>query len=74
VLVDVVLLVGRGQHLALVDVVDAQRLDHLSLDKMADPGLGHHRNGHRRLDRRDQLRVAHARHAALGTNIRRDTL
>ena len=43
-LVDVVRLVGRGEHLALVDVVDAERLEDLGLDEVADAGLGHHRD------------------------------
>ena len=37
-------LVGRGQDLGLVDVVDAERLEDLGLDEVADPGLGHHRD------------------------------
>ena len=36
VLVDVVLVVGRRQHLALVDEVDAERLEHARLDEVAD--------------------------------------
>ena len=50
-LVDVVRLVGRGEHLALVDVVDAERLEDLRLGEVPDAGLGHDRDGHRRLDR-----------------------
>ena len=46
-LVDVVGVVGRGEHLGLVDVVDAERLQHLGLDEVADPGLGHDRDGDR---------------------------
>src|SRR3712207_8183311 len=42
-LVDVVGLVGRGEHLGLVDVVDADGLQHLRLDEVPDAGLGHHR-------------------------------
>ena len=44
VLVDVVPLVGRGQDLGLVDVVDAERLEDLRLDEVADAGLGHDRD------------------------------
>ena len=36
-----------GEHLALVDVVDAERLGDLGLGEVADAGLGHHRDGHR---------------------------
>src|SRR5512142_227931 len=39
VLVDVELLVGRREHFALVDVVDTERLEHLSLDEVADASL-----------------------------------
>jgi len=37
--VNVVALVGRGQHLGLVDVVDFQRFQDLGLGKVADPRL-----------------------------------
>ena len=73
-LVDVVGLVGRGEHLALVDVVDAEGLEHLGLGEVADAGLGHDRDGHRRLDPLDQGRVAHAGHAAVAADVGRDPL
>jgi hypothetical protein len=73
-LVDVVGVVGRGQHLGLVDVVDAQRLQHLRLDEMTDACLGHDRDRHRADDGVDHVRVAHARHAALGTDVGRHPL
>lgn len=74
VLVDVVLLVGDGQDLALVDVVDADGLEDLGLHEVADAGLGHDGDGHRLLDLLDQLWVAHAGHAALGPDVGRDAL
>jgi hypothetical protein len=46
-LVDVVHVVGRRQHLGLVDVVDAELLQHLRLDEVADAGLRHDRDRHR---------------------------
>ena len=70
-LVDVVRLVGRGQHLGLVDVVHLERLEHLRLDEVADARLGHHRDRHRLLDLADLGRVGHARHAALARGCRR---
>jgi hypothetical protein len=36
--------------------------------------LGHDGNRHRLHDTHDHVRIAHARHAALRTNVRRDTL
>ena len=52
-LVDVVGLVGRRQHLGLVDVVDLERLEHLRLDEVADAGLRHDRDRDRVLDLAD---------------------
>jgi hypothetical protein len=72
--VDVVLLVGRCQHLALVDVVDLERLEHLRLDEVADPALGHHRDRDRLLDLADLVRVRHPSHPALGPDVGRDAL
>ncbi len=44
VLVDVMGLVGGGEHFALVDEVDAQLLQNLRFGEVADARLGHHRN------------------------------
>ena len=68
-LVDVVGVVGRGQDLGLVDVVHAEGLQDLGLDEVADPGLGHDRDGDGVDDRIDHVRVAHPGHAALGADI-----
>ncbi|GAB1400671.1 hypothetical protein MASR1M66_21260 [Aminivibrio sp.] len=46
VLVDVKVLVGRGQDLALVDEVHAHGLQDAGLHEMADAALGHDRDGH----------------------------
>ena len=68
-LVDVVRLVGRGEDLALVDVVDAERLEHLRLGEVPDAGLRHHRDRDGRLDRLDQRRVAHPGDAAVAADV-----
>ena len=73
-LVDVVRLVGGGEHLGLVDVVDAERLEDLRLDEVADAGLGHDRDRDRGLDALDHLGVGHARDAALTADVGRDPL
>ena len=73
-LVDVVGVVGRGQDLGLVDVVDAEGLQDLGLDEVADAGLGHDRDGDRRDDAVDHVGVAHAGHAALGADVGGDAL
>ena len=52
-LVDVVRLVGGGEDLGLVDVVDLEGLEHLRLGEVPDAGLGHDRDGHRLLDALD---------------------
>ena len=74
VLVDVVGLVGGREDLGLVDVVDAQRLEHLRLDEVADAGLGHDRDGDGGHDPLDHRRVGHARDAAGGADVGRDAL
>jgi hypothetical protein len=63
VLPDVVFLVGGGQHLGLVNVVDPQRLEDLGLDKVPDPALGHDRDGHGAFDLLDDGGIGHAGHA-----------
>ena len=73
-LVDVVLLVGRRQHLRLVDVVHAERLEDLRLREVADSRLGHHGNGDGCLDLLDHLGVAHAGHATVTTDVGRHAL
>ncbi len=73
-LVDVVLLVGGREHLGLVDVVDAERLQYLRLDEMPDAALRHHRDGHGGDDRLHDRGVRHARDAAGGADVGRDAL
>ena len=68
-LVDVMGLIRGGQHLGLVDVVDPERLQDLRLGEVTDAGLGHDRNGHRRLDLLDHLRIAHAGDAAVAADV-----
>src|SRR5436190_9173793 len=70
-LVDVVRVVGRRQYLGLVDVVDPECLQHLRLDEVADPRLGHHRDRDRGDDALDHVRVAHPGDAALGADVGR---
>ena len=74
VLVDVVLLIRGREHFGLVDVVDAEGLQDLSLDKMADPALGHHRDGDGLHDRLDQGWIGHSGDAALSADVGRNPL
>lgn len=74
VLLDVVLVVGGGQDLALVNVVDAERLEDLALDEVADAGLGHDGDGDGVLDLLDLARVRHADDAALAPDVGRHAL
>jgi hypothetical protein len=69
VLVDVVGLVGGGQHLRLVDVIDLQGLEDLCLDEVADTALGHHGDRDGILDALDHLRVAHPGDATIGADV-----
>jgi hypothetical protein len=68
-LVDVVRLVGRREHLGLVDVVHPDGLQDLGLGEVADPALGHDRDRDGGDDRVDHVRVAHPGHAALGADV-----
>ena len=74
VLVDVVGLVGRREHLGLVDVVDPERLEDLGFDEMPDARLGHDRDRDRAHDPLDHGWVAHASDAARRANVCRDAL
>jgi hypothetical protein len=74
VLVNVVRLVGGGEHFRLVDEIDAELLQNLRLGKVADAGLGHHRDRDRFDDPLDELRIGHAGNAAFGADHRRNTL
>ncbi len=69
VLVDVVGLVGRGEDLRLIDVIDAEGLQDLGLHEVADAGLGHHRDADCRHDPLDHGWVAHPGHAAGGADV-----
>ena len=64
------LFVGRCEDLGLVDVVDAERLEHLGLDEVADARLGHDGDRDRLHDPFDHRRVAHARDPAGGADVR----
>ncbi|CAM0904951.1 unnamed protein product [Alopecurus aequalis] len=74
VLVDVVGVVGEREDLALVDVVDADGLEDLGLDEVADAGLSHDGDGDGALDLADHAWVGHAGDAALGADVGGDAL
>ena len=61
--------VGRGEHLGLVDVVHAETGQDLRLHEMTDPRLGHHRDADRGDDALDQIGVTHPRHPALRPDV-----
>src|SRR5688572_7178137 len=70
-LLNVELHVRWRQDLALVDVVDAERFQHLGFGEVSDAALCHDRNGHSAHDLDDLLGIAHARDAARGADVRR---
>mmetsp|Transcript_83567 Transcript_83567/g.215226 ORF Transcript_83567/g.215226 Transcript_83567/m.215226 type:complete len:325 (+) Transcript_83567:498-1472(+) len=74
VFVHVVVLVRDREHLALVNAVDAEVLQHLRLHEVADAALGHDRDGHRVDNRLDHLRVRHAGDALLHADVCWDLL
>lgn len=73
-LLNVALVIGGGQNFTLVNVVDAESLEDLALNKVADAGLGHDGNGDGGLDLLDDSRVRHAGNAAVLSDIGGDTL
>ena len=73
-LVDVVDIVGRRQHLALVDVVDFDSLQYLCFGNVSDAAFCHDGNGDGLLYAAYHLGVAHARDAASCTYVGWDAL
>lgn len=60
VLVDVVVVVGGGENLALVDVIDAGGFENLGFDEVADAGAGEDGDRDGAFDVFDEGRVGHA--------------
>ena len=71
VLVNVVIFVGGGEHFALINIIDPERLQNLRFDKVADARLGHHRDCHCGNDALDHIGVTHARHTTIATDVSR---
>ena len=70
VLVDVVLVVGRRQDLALVDEVDVEGFEDARLQQVPDAALRHDRDRHRGAHLLDALDGGHARDAAFPPDVR----
>ena len=66
--------VGRGEDLGLVDVVDLDGLQDLGLDDVADAALGHDGDAHGLLDTADHGGVAHTADTAGGADVGGDAL
>ena len=65
-------LVGGGEDLGFVDVVDPEGFEDLGFDEVADAGFRHDRDGYSGHDFFDEGRIAHAGDAAVGADIGRD--
>ena len=72
--INMVYIVSRREHLALINIVNLQRLQNLRLNEMTNTHLSHNRDRYSVLNLLNQLRVAHACHAAGSTDIRRNLL
>jgi hypothetical protein len=66
----VILVVGRGEHFALVDKIDTQGFQDACFHKVADAAFGHHGDAHRSLYSFNHLGIGHSRNSAVGTDIR----
>jgi hypothetical protein len=64
-------LIGRCKDFRFIDVIHAKRFKNLGFNKMPDTAFRHHRNRDRINDLQDHIRVRHARHAAIRTDISR---
>src|SRR6185503_5465688 len=73
VFVHVMFLIGRRQHLALVDEVDAERFQDLGFSKVSNAYLGHNRDGDCRHDFADFSWRGHAGNSALGADVGGDS-
>ena len=67
-------IIGRGEYFTLINVVDFDRFENLSLHEMSDTAFCHNRDRNSILDALDHFRVAHTGDAARCTDISRDTL
>ena len=74
VLVEVVAIVGGGEHFGLVNVVNIKCLKDARLALVTDACLCHDRDRHSGLDPLDHVGVAHAGYSTVATNVRRDAL
>lgn len=73
-LVDVVELVGGGQNLGLVNVINTNLLDDLGLDKVADSALGHDGDRNASHDLLDHSGVGHSSDSSVGSDVGGDLL
>ena len=70
-LVDMIFVIGGGEHFTFVDIVGAHGLKNAGFNKVADTGLGHDGNAHHFHDALDDGGVGHTGHAACGANVGR---
>mmetsp|Transcript_23980 Transcript_23980/g.51763 ORF Transcript_23980/g.51763 Transcript_23980/m.51763 type:complete len:312 (+) Transcript_23980:175-1110(+) len=73
-LINVVHLIGHGQNLRLINVVNFACLEDLGLDKMSDTGLGHDGDGDGVLDFENHGWVGHAGYSAIAADVCGDAL
>ena len=72
-LIDMIDVIGWAEHLALVDIINLDGLQDLSLGNMTDTALGHHGNSYSLLDATNHLRVAHTANTSCCTDVGRNT-
>ena len=67
-------IISRREHLTLIDIINLDCFENLSLHKMTDSAFCHNRDRNRVLDALDHLRITHTGNAARCTDICRDPL
>ena len=67
-------IISRREHLTLIDIINLDCFENLSLHKMSDSAFCHNRDRNRVLDALDHLRITHTGNAAGGTDVCRNPL
>ena len=68
-LIDMVHIICRREYFTLIDIVNLDRFENLSLHKMTDSAFGHNRDSNSILDPLNHLRITHTGNTAGCTDI-----
>mmetsp|Transcript_10701 Transcript_10701/g.16285 ORF Transcript_10701/g.16285 Transcript_10701/m.16285 type:complete len:205 (-) Transcript_10701:32-646(-) len=69
ILINMIHLIGHGEHLTLINIINFARLQNLCFDKVSDTSLGHDGDGDGVFDFEDHVGVGHACDSAVATDV-----